>query len=116
MPMPRNDHTVSVTTKENGNSVNLHPGDLLEVTLPATLGTGFSWRVRSGAEAVLRLKGKPVVKKPQDANNQVGAAEYQVFQFEVIASGSVKLELEYVRPWERDVAPAKTYLLTILVN
>jgi inhibitor of cysteine peptidase len=111
-----NEKTVRVTTEENGSSVSLRAGDLLEVMLPASLGTGFSWRVRNGAESVLRSKGKPETKKPEGKEPEVGATEYQIFRFEAKAAGTGRLELEYSRPWEKDVAPAKTYSLAIHVE
>ncbi len=111
-----NDKTVKVTTTENGSSLTLQKGELLEVTLPASFGAGFSWRVRDGADTVLRLKGKPETKKHEGEGPQVGSTEYQVFRFEAHEVGVGKLELEYVRPWEKQTSPAKTYSLTINVK
>jgi len=110
-----NEKTLRVTTKQNGSSVSLQQGDLLEVTLPSALGTGFSWRVRNGAENVLETAEKPTVT-PDGEKDKTGKTEYQIFQFKTKAAGTGKLELEYVRPWEKDTPPTKTFLLTVHVR
>jgi len=110
-----NEKTLRVTTKQNGGSVSLQEGDLLEVTLPSALGTGFSWRVRNGAENVLQTAEKPVVKS-EGEKDKAGKTDYQIFQFKTKTTGTGKLELEYIRPWEKDTPPAKTFLLTVHVR
>lgn len=111
-----NENRVDVTIKDNGSTVTLQKGDLLGVTLPASPGTGFSWHLRKGSSTLLHAKGKPVAKKTENESGKVGAAEHQVFQFEAQGTGTEKLELEYVRPWEKDSVPSKTFSLTVVVK
>ncbi len=111
-----NEKTFRVTTKQNGGSISLQKGDLLEVTLPAVLGTGFSWRIRNGADPLLRAKEQRVVKKSESEKEETGKTEYQIFQFESKITGTARLELEYVRLWEKEGSPAKTFSLTVHVQ
>jgi len=111
-----NEKTVRVTMQENGNSVSLQKGDLLEVTLPASLGTGFSWHLHEDPQLPLSMKGKPETKKSDSDKSQVGSTEYQVFRFEAKAAGSGKLKLDYLRAWEKQTPPANTYSLTVNVH
>jgi predicted secreted protein len=111
-----NEKITTVTIKENGSTVTLQKGGLLEVTLPASPGTGYSWRLRKSTFGLLRSRGKPLTKKGDTEAGKVGGTEYQVFQFDAQEVGSEKLELEYVRPWEKDGSPAKIFALTVLVK
>ena len=48
-----NENLMTATIRENGKSVDLRKGQVLEVVLPASLGTGFSWRVSTKPETCL---------------------------------------------------------------
>jgi inhibitor of cysteine peptidase len=111
-----NENLMTATIRENGKSVDLRKGQVLEVVLPASLGTGFSWRVSTKPETLLRTKGEPETRKSGDDGQKAGGAEDQVFRFEANEPGTGKLELQYARPWEKDTPPAKTYSLTIHVR
>jgi inhibitor of cysteine peptidase len=113
--MSRNDGKVRVTIKENGTTVTLRSGDVLEVALPATLGTGYSWKVANSAANVLKAQGKPEAGSAETAS-KAGQPENQVFLFNTLAKGTGQLEMQYQRPWEKDRKPAKTFSLTIKVE
>ena len=115
LQMSRNDGKVRVTIKENGATVTLHSGDILEVTLPATLGTGYSWKVANSAATVLKEQGSPEAGSAETAG-KAGQPENQVFLFNTLAKGTGQLELQYLRPWEKDRKPAKTFSLTVKVE
>jgi predicted secreted protein len=110
-----NEKTVRVTIENSGSTVTIHPGDLLEVTLPATFGTGYSWRLKKTAENVLTASGGPETKH-SESGRKTGQTEYQVFHFVTSAKGTGQLELEYVQPWEKDAKPAKLFQLNIEVQ
>lgn len=112
----RNENPVKVTINENGKQLDLQKGQLLEVVLPVSLGTGFSWRVSTIPDALLRTKGQPEIQKSETDGPKTGGTDLQVFRFEAGDAGTAKLELQYARPWEKDKPPAKTYSLTIKVR
>lgn len=114
MSVMGNENPVKLTIKENGTRIDLQRGQLLEIALPASLGTGFSWRVTNVPDA-LRTKGQPETRKPESEEPKPGRTEYQIFRFVAGRAGTGKLELQYVRPWEKGTPPANTYSLTINV-
>jgi inhibitor of cysteine peptidase len=111
-----NEKTVRVTIQQDGTTVTLKKGNLLEVTLPATLGTGYSWQVTQAGEVLLSLRHQSDGKKRNGEGPKTGGAENQVFQFDAKSRGTGKLELQYVRPWEKQAPPAKTFSLTVTVQ
>jgi inhibitor of cysteine peptidase len=107
-------NTVRVTDADNGRTLTLASGDALVVSLASTLGTGFGWKVGHVDAKVLRQTGPSELVHPP--NPMLGAPATQVFRFVATGGGSTRLELDYVRPWERGVPPARTFHLGLTVR
>jgi inhibitor of cysteine peptidase len=97
-------------TQEQGNKcpLSLDLGQQLILSLPSNPTTGFRWVLRDGAESVLQSLGPEVYSNPEDAG-LVGAAGKSTWRFQTRERGEGRLLLTYQRPWETDVAPAKTF-------
>lgn len=106
--------TVTLTDEANGGSVQLAPGDVLVVRLEARLGTGYGWSVAKCDSQQLRSHGDPEQETPP--RGEPNAKEYQVFRFSALAAGKAPLELHYARPWEKGVAPLKTFHVEVEVK
>lgn len=102
--------TMTIDEQSHGRTVKAPVQTTLVVQLHAQLGTGYSWRVQS-APSTLKLLDS--VTEPQAGTQQVGGGERQRFLFRVAKKGLRRLRLEYVRPWEKNVKPAKTFEVTI---
>jgi len=101
-----------LTEKDNGTAVTLPLKSRLMIRLPAQPGTGFSWTPKASS-SLLRL-----VKSYEKASTHMlpGGIETEVFVFTPVASGTDQLELDYRRPWEHGVAPAKVFRFTATVE
>jgi inhibitor of cysteine peptidase len=102
----------TLTEKDNGAAVTLTLKSRLMIRLPSQAGTGFSWTPKAGS-SLLRL-----AKTNREAPAHVlpGGIESEVFVFTPVASGTDELELDYRRPWEHGVAPAKVFRFTATVE
>ena len=89
-------------------------GDTLVIRLEAKLSTGYGWQVAKNDTMKLKVLGEPIVE-PNKAEVE-GGTEHQVFRFEALSSGSGTIELQYLRPWEKETPPLKTYLLTVKIQ
>ncbi|MGH7779092.1 MAG: protease inhibitor I42 family protein [Candidatus Binataceae bacterium] len=107
-------YPIVVTDSDSGKSIALAPGAELEVSLKATSGTGYLWQIAGNDPAVLKPRGLGNFEVPKDA--APGAMAKQVFHFDAQAPGSAKLEMVYVRPWEKNVAPVRTWSITVSVQ
>ena len=105
--------TITLGDKDNGRSLTLRKGDTLIVKLGSQPGTGYGWRIAKNDAHRLKFLGESV-ESPD--NGSEGGTELQAFRFEAQSSGSTVLELHYVRPWEKGVAPLKTYCLKVQVR
>lgn len=104
---------VFISQDENGREFTLDRGDALEISLPVTSGTGYTWQAEPVAGGIVTQVGDPEIK-PDKA--MPGASGHQVFHFARGAAGSGTLELRYLRPWEKDKAPAKVFRIKLSVR
>jgi inhibitor of cysteine peptidase len=92
---------------DGGSDIFLVQGDLLQVKLPSTPSTGYSWAIAGNAPSVLRPAGDAKFDPP--AKGSPGAAGTQTFEFRVVGGGGAFLDLVYRRPSEKDAPPARRW-------
>jgi predicted secreted protein len=103
----------TVTEADNGREFTLSRGDTLEISLPATSGTGYTWQAAPIADTLVKPVGDMKFKID---NAMPGAPGHQIFRFSVEASGTGSIEMHYLRPWEKDTAPAKIFKILLIVR
>ncbi|WP_044870589.1 protease inhibitor I42 family protein [Pseudomonas sp. LFM046] len=95
--------------------ISLSQGQPLVLTLPSNPTTGFRWVMRDAAGTVLQLLGPEVYSVPEDVG-LVGSAGQSTWRFKASQPGEGRLRLDYQRPWETDVPPAKSFDCQISVQ
>lgn len=95
--------------------LQLQRGQSFILNLPSNPSTGFRWEVNQAASSVLRSLGPEVYTNPEDAG-LVGSAGRSTWRFEAYQSGEDQLHLQYRRPWEHGVAPARIFSCVIRVD
>jgi inhibitor of cysteine peptidase len=99
---------------DNEANVTIAKGSTLVIRLAANPSTGYSWQL-GGDPKLLSLD--PTKFEPAKSDKRlVGSPEVQVMQFKAKDSGTASLVLEYRRPWEKNVAPAKTFKVQVTVQ
>jgi len=95
---------------DNGRHVALAVGERFSLALRQNPTTGYSWRVTSSGEPVIEQEGEPsyVPDGPQR-----GGGGTLTYRFRAARTGRAELVLVYARPWEKDVAPAEEFRLTV---
>jgi inhibitor of cysteine peptidase len=98
----------------NGTQVSLPVGRELAIALPGNLTTGYDWALAETLPSQLAT-----VSYSYDttaAAGVVGAGGVRTFVYRAAAAGSAKLTIVYARPWEKGVAPEKTFTVTVVVQ
>ena len=108
-----NASVVFISRDDNGREFTLDRGDALEISLPATSGTGYTWQAEPVAGGFVRQVGEPAFTLD---NKMPGASRLQIFHFGIGASGTGTLEIRYLRPWEKDAKPAKDFKIMLIVR
>lgn len=104
---------VFISQDDNGREFTLERGDALEISLPVTSGTGYTWQAEPVAGGIVQQVGEPQIKHD---SAMPGASGHQMFHFARGAAGSGTLELRYLRPWEKTKPPAKVFKIKLTVR
>lgn len=103
-----------VEQSQSGSSIELRVGQELQVKLRYTAGTGYVWEASDNDGQVLQQVGTP--RNVPDDPGVIGGTGTQVDTFRAAGTGTVELKMVYRRPWETDVAPAKTFQVSVSVK
>lgn len=94
--------------------VDVKVDDDFTISLEANPSTGYSWELTGP------LDDQVVVELGSDhqpgEGTGVGVPGQQLFRFQAVGKGTATIGLQYVRPWETGVAPAKTSEFTVNVT
>ena len=101
------------TEKQNGKEVTLKAGTAFSVYLEGNPTTGYNWYVKDYDRKIVEQVGKEEYKSE---GNKIGAGGHFTFNFKAISTGKTKLELVYLRPWEKNVPPIETFGILIEVE
>ena len=98
-------------------TTQLHLGDTMCVVLPGTPATGFAWSIGSVDSSIMSLLGNPEALKPTNLTiGQTGYPEKSAWHFNAVREGKTDLKMIYHRAWEKNVPPAKTFEVKIIVG
>lgn len=103
---------IQVDETDAGKNIQLSVGDILSITLTSNPSTGYTWETETIADPLLEQIGDGTY---QSSSNLVGASGKLTLQFKAIKAGTQTLTLDYHRSFEKGVAPAKTYQITVTV-
>jgi inhibitor of cysteine peptidase len=107
----RTPSAIAITDQDNGKDIDLPAGDTLVLRLKSNPSTGYSWAIK-GDPSPLKLV-KSSTEKNSQTSNVPGAPVTQDFRLTAVSAGMASLTLEYRRPWEQDVAPARTFQVKV---
>ena len=111
---PMSNSEITVNDTNNNSQIIIQKGNIMIVELLTNPGIGYSWQIIQNDPDKLKSLGDSVLK-PIEAEAP-GASENQVFRFSAQNSGSTMLELHYLRPWERNLPPLKTYQINVQIR
>jgi inhibitor of cysteine peptidase len=94
-------------------NISVKAGAPFQIRLDVTSGNGYTWRASAPLPPGLTLLGD--FQTPR-GKRMPGGPGQQVLVFRAADVGSLKLSLQYVRPWEHGVKPAKTQTFAVTVH
>lgn len=106
--------TINADKSYDGRTINLRVGDGVKVTLAENPTTGYRWEFLAKPEPIC-----VIVSDAYEANTNsatVGSGGVRNWNFRAVEKGTGTVSLGYRRPWEKDVAPAQTFTLTLVVK
>lgn len=106
----------TLTAADSGTGVSMKVGQTLTVSLPANRTTGYSWHAAGHITGVLSLEGQPVYHANPEATGRMGAGGKTTWTYRAISPGEARIRMEYRRPFEDDIAPARQFEATVEVT
>ena len=109
-PSPLNQSTSPISTNA---TLSVKTNEQFYITLSSNPSTGYAWQVASVSNPdMVRFVDSQYIRPESEL---VGAPGKQVLTFNALQEGSATIQLEYVRPWERDVPPVSIYVAEVMV-
>lgn len=109
----KDDDDSAVVYQQPGEKITVVIGKRFAVELAANPTTGYSWQLASDPGGAVRLVDEDYTAT---GTQQPGSGGVQRFTFEGASAGSATLDFAYVRPWEKDAAPAQTASYPVTVT
>lgn len=89
---------LSLVETDNGRTVDVGVGDVVQVTLPENATTGYRWAIDRYAEDVIEAVGS----EPRYRSEAVGSGGEVVFAFKGKKAGAGEIALKHWRHFEGD--------------
>ena len=103
---------MKLNENDSGKTVEIGVGDDLNVMLPGNPTTGYEWEL-----IPLDLNVLSRVKTEFFANNKMmGSGGVEVITLHAVAVGKSEVKLIYHRSFEHNVAPLKTFEVTVIIK
>ncbi len=87
-------------------------GKTFQIPLKANPTTGYKWTV-SYDRKFLKLVGETYKRDNSGPKPRVGAGGTTTFSFRPNKIGETSIDFHYKRPWEKEVADKKTFVINI---
>lgn len=108
----------SVHEADHGRTLRLSSGDLVVVQLDANPSTGYSWQPQKLNSQVLAQVNGPEFTPYSSLKNspRVGSGGWVTFKYRALGPGSSPIQLDYLRVWETNTAPVRSFQLQVDVR
>jgi len=105
---------VTLTVADKGSQVDVQVGEQIIITLDGNPSTGYSWEAENFDTTMFEQVGDPTFISSNPG--LVGSGGTLTLTFTTLKTGKATLTLVYHRPWETDVDPVDTFVVTVTVK
>ena len=107
----------SITIQENTQIENysIQKGDTVEVILSANPSTFFKWHIVNIDTSKLQIIDESYTAK-QVKRDIVGSGGNKTYRFKAISKGSLTIEINYFRPFEKELPPLKKFNISLEID
>lgn len=110
------DKELALTADNDGETITLKVGQEFTIALKSNPSTGYGWEAIPLPEPVVEQVGEATYTPDENSDRRVGVGGTSTFRFKAVAAGKGPLKLVYRRPWERNVAPATSFSVKLVVE
>ena len=89
-----------LTEQDNGKNIEVHPGDIIRITLESNITTGYSWENADKVDKnILALDTNDYISDPNPEELD-GVGGSTVIVYRALKPGKTKIDLVYLQSWE----------------
>ena len=107
---------IEVTSSDNGKNLKVKVGEQIVVVLEGNPSTGYIWEAKDLDASMIQQVGETEFKSSNSNPGFAGAGGTLTLKFRALKVGTTSLTLVYHRPWETDVKPISSFVITINVK
>ncbi len=107
---------IVLTAADNGRTIEILRGAEVLVSLESNRTTGYAWTQSCPLSGPLASAGEPIYVAAAASTGAVGVGGIETWRFRAANSGEQRLTFEYRRPFENEMAPARTVMIDIRVR
>jgi predicted secreted protein len=97
-----------------GKTIKIKAGQCFTIVLNSNATTGYGWQLAEPLDEKIISNAGKVYLPP--ANAIPGAGGKEIWNFSADNTGSTEIYFNYVRPWEKNVKPARESVFRIIVE
>ena len=105
--------TITINEDNIKEEYSIKKGGFIEVILSANPSTGYNWQIVSIDTLIVKIFDEIYTAKTVN-ENIVGSGGSKMYVFKAINRGDTSIEIEYSRPFEKELPPKKK--LSIKLN
>lgn len=106
-------YALELTERDHGRTVIVSAGEQVILRLEGNPTTGYLWELLRYNQELLTLVGETGFVRDAD---RPGAGGRFVFRFAPRAVGETRLQLAYLRPWEKKVKPIRNFEVLVKIS
>jgi predicted secreted protein len=108
---------LTLTAKDNGSLVQMHPGKTFKLILQSGPTSGYRWEVTSIDPAVLKQgETLALAEDPRLTSPGANGSVTMVLTFQAVAPGHTQLRLAYHTPLAQPGVPEQSYSADVTVR
>ena len=107
---------IEVTSAGNGKNFKVKVGEQIVVVLEGNPSTGYIWEAKDLDASMIQQVGETEFKSSNSNPGFAGAGGTLTLKFRALKVGTTSMTLVYHRPWETDVKPISSFVITINVK
>jgi inhibitor of cysteine peptidase len=105
-----------IGAQQDGKTVAVIKGKPIQIQLHWNITTGYAWQLKSLKGDALEQVGELKYVANPHSRFVPGGGGKLIATFKTVKAGSGTIELVYLRPWEKNTPPVKTFTVTVKVE
>ena len=96
--------------------ISVESGEVFIIELDSNRSTGYEWQIAYPLDKYAFELAGVEYARPLKASPGAGGKENWTFRALASRNGKLPIAFKYVRPWEKDLPPAKEITFSLIVN